>query len=216
MTTTTTADGDRGHRWFAFFYDCQMRMTEKRLGPLRHDLVAGLTGDVLEIGAGTGANFEHYGPHARVVALEPDPHMLRRAQAKLATLGRTNIDVRRGRAESLPLPDSSFDAVVSTLVLCTVDDLPGALAEIRRVLRPGGQFLFIEHVRGERFAGRVHDAIQPVWGWCSAGCHVNRRTEDAIRAAGFAQISLRPIKIPLPIPAIVGTAEAGAKEPASP
>jgi len=216
--TTTTADGDRGHRWFAFFYDFQMRMTEKRFRPLRRDLIAGLTGDVLEIGAGTGANFEHYGTGARVVALEPDPHMLRRAQAKLAALGRTNIDVRRSRAESLPFPDASFDTVVSTLVLCTVDDLPGALAEIRRVLRPGGQFVFMEHVRGEGSVGRVHDTIQPVWGWCSAGCHVNRRTEDAIRAAGFSVRSLRHIKLALgaPLPAIVGTAEVGAKEPASP
>jgi len=212
---TDPAD-DKGHRWFAFFYGATMRMSEKRVGPLRRELLAGLTGDVLEIGAGTGGNFTHYAPEARVIALEPDPHMLRRAQAKLAAMGATNIDVRRAPAETLPFPDNSFDAVVSTLVLCTVRDLPQSLSEIRRVLRPGGRLVFLEHVRGDGLLGGIHDVIQPVWGWCSAGCNVNRRTEDALRAAGFTPESLKHIKMSPWMPAIVGTATVGLKEPASP
>ncbi len=203
-------EDDRGHRWFAAIYDQMMRAGERRVGPMRRDLLGGLTGDVIEIGAGTGANFSHYGPGARVIALEPDPHMLKRAQAKLAALDRTNIDVQRAPAESLPFDNASFDAAVATLVLCTVNNLPASLAELRRVLRPGGRLVFIEHVRGGGFLGRVHDFIQPVWGWCSAGCQVNRRTEAAIADAGFAFDEIRRLKLAPWMPAIIGTARVAA------
>ncbi len=201
---------DHGHRWFAAIYDLMMRAGERRVGPLRRRLLGQLTGDVLEIGAGTGANFSHYGPDARVIALEPDPHMLRRAQARLAVLGRPNIDVQRAPAETLPFPDASFDAVVSTLVLCTVNDLAPSLAEIRRVLRPEGRFVFIEHVRADGAMGRVHDVIRPVWSWCSAGCQVNRRTEPAIAAAGFEFVELDHLKSAPWMPVIAGVARIAA------
>ena len=196
-----------GHRWFAASYDIVTKPGEKRLGKLRHQLLADLHGDVLEIGAGTGANFAHYPQGVRVVAFEPDPHMLKRAQKRLVELGRTDIDVRLAPAEQLPVDDASCDAVVSTLVLCTVRDLRRALAEARRVLRPGGELRFIEHVRGEALLGRVQDVIQPAWGWCAAGCNVNRRTEPAIRAAGFEMASIEHKKMAPWMPAIVGTAE---------
>ena len=200
------SEEDRGHRWFAAFYELQMRAGERRVGPMRRRLLAELAGDVVEIGAGTGANFPYYGPGARVIALEPDPHMLRRAQARLAALGATNIDVQRAPAESLPFSDASFDVAVATLMLCTVNDLPVSLAELRRVLRPGGRLVFIEHVRASGFPGRVHDLIQPVWGWCSAGCHINRHTEAAMVDAGFAFDEIRRLKLAPWMPAIVGTA----------
>ncbi len=110
--------------------------------------------------------------------------MMQRAAKKLAELGRTNVTLEQTAAEHLPR-DATFDFVVSTLVLCTVDDVPQSLAEIRRVLRPGGQLRFIEHVRGTGFVGRTQDFIKPVWGYFGAGCNPNRRTEDALRAAGF-------------------------------
>ncbi|TAK64450.1 MAG: class I SAM-dependent methyltransferase [Dehalococcoidia bacterium] len=200
------SEEDRGHRWFAAIYDRTMRAGERRVGPMRRELLGGLTGDVLEIGAGTGANFSYYKPGARVIALEPDPHMLKRAQARLATLGRTNIDVQRAPAEALPFDADSFDVVVSTLVLCTVNDLAASLAELRRVLRPGGRLVFIEHVRGNGALGHTHDLIQPVWGWCSAGCQVNRRTEAAMADAGFAFDEIRRLKLAPWMPAIVGAA----------
>lgn len=205
--TDAADDNKTGHRWFAAIYDKTARLSERRVGPIRRRLLADLTGDVLEIGAGTGANFEHYPTGVRVVALEPDPHMLKRAQKRLLELGRTDIDVRLAPAEQLPVDDASFDTVVSTLVLCTVRDLPRSLAEIRRVLRPGGEFRFLEHVRGDGMLGRVHDLIQPAWGWFSAGCQVNRRTEPAISAAGFEIASIEHRKMSPWMPAIVGTAK---------
>jgi ubiquinone/menaquinone biosynthesis C-methylase UbiE len=184
--STPAAEESKGHRWFAALYDGMSRSEEKGfLGEMRRKLLADVSGDVLEIGAGTGANFEHYAATARVVALEPDPFMLKRAEKKLAELGRANITMQRGPAESLPFPDASFDTIISTLVLCTVADPARALEEMRRVLRPGGRVLFIEHVRADGPGGRVQDAIRPLWGWFGAGCHPNRRTEATLRDAGW-------------------------------
>lgn len=147
----STPAGTNGHRWFAAFFDLQMRMMERGfMAEMRRQLLGDLKGDVLEIGAGTGANFEHYPTGARVTALEPDPYMLKKAEAKLAALGRTDITLQQSPAERLAFGDASFDTVLSTLVLCTVGDVPQALAEIRRVLRPGGEFRFVEHTCGAR------------------------------------------------------------------
>lgn len=183
---STETQQEKGHRWFAAIFD-RMGRTEERgfLGQMRSHLLLGVSGDVLEIGAGTGANFAHYPAGARVVALEPDPFMLRRAEQKVAELGLSNVTLQRAPAESLPFPDASFDAVVSTLVLCTVQDVARCLAEMRRVLRPGGSVLFIEHVRAQGWFGRLQDLIRPVWSWFGAGCQPNRRTEDTFRHAGW-------------------------------
>src|SRR5581483_11491178 len=176
----------RGHRWFAALYDLMMRSGERRtIGKIRRELLAGLRGDVLEIGAGTGLNFEYYPSEARVVALEPDPYMLKRAQRRLRVLDRTNIDIRTAPAEHLPFDAASFDAVVSTLVLCTVGDVAQSLAEVRRVLRPGGELRFLEHVRAEGRLGRLQDIVEPAWSWAGAGCHPNRRTESALHGGEF-------------------------------
>ena len=206
-TTMATGTKDKGHRWFAAVYD-KMNRSEERgfLGEMRRQLLGDLTGDVLEIGAGTGANFEHYPPNVRVTALEPDPFMLRRAEEKLAALGRSNITLQQAAAELLPFDDASFDAVVSTLVLCTVKDVAGSLVEIRRVLRPGGELRFIEHVRGAGVGGRVQDFIRPIWGWFGAGCHPNRRTLDALRVAGFDAAVTERRKIMAFVPLIRGSA----------
>jgi ubiquinone/menaquinone biosynthesis C-methylase UbiE len=170
---------------------------------LRKELLSGVTGEVLEIGAGTGANFEYYDDAARVVALEPDPHMLKRAEAKL----RPNITLRQAPAEALPFPDASFDAVVSTLVLCTVSDPAAALAEIHRVLRPGGKLVFIEHVRADGLAGRVQRLIRRPWRYFGAGCNIDRATGDAMRDASFALTTLKRTKFMPVMPVIYGVAE---------
>lgn len=198
---------ERGHRWFASWYDRMTASAERGpLGRARRELLASLTGDVLEIGAGTGANFAHYPSGVRVVALEPDPHMLSRAQAKLSELGRTDIEVRAAPAELLPLPDASFDAVVSTLVLCTVPDVPRALAEMKRVLRPGARLFFIEHVRSDGMLGGLQDVVRPAWSWFGAGCQLNRRTEDALARAGFDVHVDRRTKAAPVLPLIIGSA----------
>jgi len=211
MTRARTDPGEfKGHRWFAAAFAMQSRLMERRLGPVRAELLAGLRGDVLELGAGTGANFRHYTPEARVIAVEPDPYMLRRAEAEAVRLGARHLDVRRAPAEHLPFDDDAFDAVVATLVLCTVRDVPQALAEARRVLRPGGEVRFLEHVRSSGAGARVQDTLQPVWGWFSGGCHWNRETERAIADAGFRIEEVRHTKLGPLMPAIVGTARAPA------
>jgi ubiquinone/menaquinone biosynthesis C-methylase UbiE len=129
--------------------------------------------------------------------------MLNRAQPRTTP----NVDLRQAPAERLPFDDASFDYVVSTLVLCTVDDVPASLAEIRRVLRPGGELRFLEHVRSKGFIGKTQDVVQPVWAQFSGGCHGNRRTEQALRDAGFDFVRIDHRKIAPWQPAIVGVAK---------
>lgn len=195
----------KGHRWFAATYDLLLRGAERRVLSRLRPLVAGeATGRVLEIGAGTGANFPHYRRASEVVATEPDPYMLRRARARAAALGGA---IRLGRApvEALPFSDASFDAVVSTLVLCSVEDQARALAEVRRVLKPRGELRFIEHVRGDGRLGRLHDLLTPLWRRLGGGCRPNRRTAEQIAAAGFELVELRRRALPL-MPLVVGVA----------
>jgi ubiquinone/menaquinone biosynthesis C-methylase UbiE len=132
--------------------------------------------------------------------------MLKRARAKLAEVGSNNIEVRAAPAEGLPVPDASFDAVISTLVLCTVRDVPAVLAEVRRVLRPEGKLFFIEHVRGDGALGRAQDLIRPVWSYFGAGCQINRRTEEALERAGLHVTVTTRTKLAPPLPAIIGRA----------
>jgi ubiquinone/menaquinone biosynthesis C-methylase UbiE len=152
----------------------------------RRALLSIATGRVAEVGAGTGLNLHHY-PAAvtEVVAVEPDPHMFRRLSA---AVGSASVPVRllRSTADDLPFGDGSVDTAVMSLVLCSVPDVGGALAEAVRVLRPGGRLLFFEHVRAEdpRLARR-QDRYERPWGWFGAGCHPNRDTVGAIRDAGF-------------------------------
>lgn len=214
----TELSQERGHRWFAALYDRMVGGCETRLGrTVRPRLMEGLGGRVLEVGAGTGASFAHYPAALEVVATEPDPYMLRRARARLDRMGAANIELRQAPAERLPFDDASFDHVVSSLVFCTVGDLAEALAETRRVLRPDGTFRFLEHVRNDesRFWGGVQDTITPVWRWCGAGCHPNRRTQSAIERAGYRIEWLERVRIAPGTPAIYGVARPAGAEGAS-
>jgi len=142
--------------------------------------------------------------------------MLKRGRRRARELG-LDVEFHQSSAEALPFPDASFDAVICTLVLCTVPDVPPALAEIRRVLKPEGTFRFIEHVRAHGVHGRVQDLLTPVWRWFGAGCHLNRRTAESIAAAGFEIVELRRRPVPL-TPLIAGVArpvEVGASGPSS-
>jgi ubiquinone/menaquinone biosynthesis C-methylase UbiE len=174
-----------GHPIFAALYDGLGAAAERGwMGRRRLRLLAGAAGSVLEIGGGTGANLPHYRDAGRVVVSEPDPFMRGRLRRKLAR-ARVPVEVSESGAEDLPFRDGSFDAVVSTLVLCSVPNQEKALAEVRRVLRPGGRLLFIEHVRGEGSVARVQDRVLPLWSRLFAGCHPNRDTLGSIQAAGF-------------------------------
>jgi len=212
MTGQTATKPEKGHRWFAAMYDRTVGGTERQVGPrARPRLMGEARGRVLEVGAGTGASFSYYPPDAQLTAIEPDPHMLERARKRLVDLGRPDVELHQAPAEQLPFEDASFDHVVTSLVLCTVRDQPGALREARRVLKPDGTLRFLEHVRNDesRFWGTVQDAITPVWRWFGAGCHPNRRTQRAIEAAGFTIEWLETVRIGPGTPAIYGVARPG-------
>ncbi len=178
----------------------------------RRGLLEDLHGSVCEIGAGNGLNLRHYpATVTRLVLTEPSPHMRKFLRARLEVPKGTQVDVLEGHAEAIPLADDSMDFVVSTLVLCSVVDLHAALLEARRVLKPDGALVFLEHVAAAE--GRVRtwqERVDPVWSRFAQGCHMCRDTEAAITAAGFhvEQIKRDPMKtkIPLLAPAIRGRA----------
>lgn len=180
-----TSSMEDGHPIFAALYDLVGASAERRwMGGRRRRLLAGARGAVLEIGGGTGANLAHYHDVDRVTIAEPDPFMRNKIGPKLED-ARVPVEVAAAGAEALPFPDGSFDTVVSTLVLCTVPDQEAALDEVRRVLRPGGRLLFIEHVRATGSAARWQDRLEPLWRRLLGGCHPNRDTVAAIEEAGF-------------------------------
>jgi ubiquinone/menaquinone biosynthesis C-methylase UbiE len=175
-------------RLFARFYDRSMAASEEAgLTQRRAALLARARGRVLELGAGTGLNLGHYDPSAvtELVLTEPEEPMLRRLGPRAAASD-PRASAVRAAAEELPFADASFDTVVSTLTLCTVDDVPAALTEARRLLVPGGRLLFLEHVRsGDARAARRQDRLTPLWRRVAHGCHPNRDTLAAIEAARF-------------------------------
>ncbi len=184
------------------------------LSARRAALLSEASGDVLEIGGGTGANLPFYGPGVTTLTItEPQKPMAKRLARKLSERG-SGAKLLRAPAEDLPFNDASFDTVVSTLVLCTVDDQPRALRELRRVLRPAGRLLFIEHVRSEDpKVARWQDRMLPINTRVAAGCHCNRPTLDTIRRAGFevdrvehGELAKAP---PFIRPLIVGVASQG-------
>jgi ubiquinone/menaquinone biosynthesis C-methylase UbiE len=152
----------------------------------RRSLAADAHGRVVEIGAGTGLNVAHYsGAVEDLVLTEPEPGMRRKLARRLARHGYA-ARIVDAPAECIPLPDASVDTVVSTLVLCTVDDPERVLREIARILRPGGQLLFIEHVRASsRFLARCQDRLLRPWRGFGGGCECNRPTIETMRACGF-------------------------------
>jgi SAM-dependent methyltransferase len=162
----------------------------------RQRLLAGLAGRVVEVGAGNGLNFAHYpATVTAVLAVEPDDVLREHAEAAAGP----TVTVVPGHAEALPAEDESYDAAVLSLVLCSVPDLARALVEVRRVLRPGGQLRFYEHVRsGRGWVGRLQDAITPVWSRLAGGCHPNRDTLTAIMLAGFEIEDIEEISFGLP------------------
>ena len=173
-------------RLFAAVYDPLSARTERKFGAdLKRKLLANARGRVLEIGVGTGLSFPHYPPDVELAGIEPSPHMLKRARRRAAELGR-EVELVAAPAEQLPFEDHSFDTVVSLAVLCTVRDPDRVLGEIRRVLRPDGRFVFLEHVRSDDpQLARRQDRWERPWGWIAGGCHPNRRTLDTIESAGF-------------------------------
>ncbi|NLH06841.1 MAG: class I SAM-dependent methyltransferase [Chloroflexi bacterium] len=182
---------------------------------VRAPLLAQARGDVLEIGAGTGGNLPFYPPGVRLTLLEPNPYMIRYLDGNCTAHAADCAAIVEGIGERLPFPANSFDTVLTTHVLCSVRDQSEVLAEVRRVLRPGGRFLFIEHVAAQpgTLNHRAQHAINPVWQWVGDGCHLTRDTGAAIRAAGFEHVEIRPYNVrvwpPLASPPVFGSAMVG-------
>jgi ubiquinone/menaquinone biosynthesis C-methylase UbiE len=201
------------NRLFAFTYDRVSNRSERAgLAAMRKDLIAGASGNVLEIGSGTGANLGYYGVRVESLTVtEPERPMLKRLERKAREQSST-ATILRAPAEDLPFEDASFDTVVSTLVLCGVDDQARVVRELRRVLRPGGRLIFMEHVRSDdpRIA-KKQDRMNPVNRFVMC-CDCNRRTLDTIRSAGFEITELEQTELPkappFVRPLIVGTATA--------
>lgn len=178
-----------GHRWFSAFYTWLSRQAEKTVMPrIRPKLQGCATGKVVEIGIGPGNGLSYYSPAVELTAVEPDPFMLERARQKALEESR-QVEFHQAHVEALPLSDASFDSAVVSLVLCSVGDQKQALAEIKRVLRPGGSVYFFEHVRyGNPVGALFQDLVAPLWSWMGAGCHPNRNTGKAIKEAGFSEV----------------------------
>ena len=186
------------HPIFARCYGWLSHRMERELGQHRHRLLAGLRGKVIEIGAGNGLNFSHYPAEVdQVLAVEPEPY-LRGLAGHQAGRSAVPIEVIAGLADRLPAPDESMDAAVTTLVLCSVPDQQTALAEVGRVLRPGGQLRFLEHVRADApLLGRTQRWLDAtIWPAMAGGCHTHRDTAAAISAAGFTIIQLDRVRFP--------------------
>lgn len=198
------------HPVFARFYARMSVSADQRGGiaAYRRELLAGASGRVIEIGAGNGLNFAHY-PAAvsEVVAIEPE-RTLRQLAVRAALRSEVPVDVVPGAAEALPVKSEAFDVAVASLVLCTVRDLPRALAELKRVLRPGGELRFFEHglAPGRALAAAQRAADRTVWPLLFGGCHTARDTLAAIEAAGFEMGMYRRLRIP----------EKGVQVPSSP
>ena len=200
------------HPLFARVYARVGHLMDAEIGDHRRRLLAGLHGRVLEVGAGNGLNFPHYPVTVtEVLAVEPEPY-LRRLALAAARQAPVPIRVVAGTAEALPAPDGAVDAVVASLVLCSVADLDQALVEARRVLRPGWRLRFYEHVRAtDPRLARWQDRLERPWGWLVGGCHPNRDTVAAIGAAGLRLVQLDRFDLqampPLARPHVLGMAE---------
>jgi ubiquinone/menaquinone biosynthesis C-methylase UbiE len=194
-------------------YDPFLAMGELRgLRQRRSVLLADVKGHVLEIGAGTGLNVRHYPPVDALVLTEPDQQMTRRLHSRLAghPLSPTVVEAP---AEDLPFDDDTFDSVISTMVLCTVPDPGQVLDEVRRVLRPNGRFLFIEHVRSEQpRLARWQDRLHSLWKPFALGCHCNRDTVALLSTSGWTVEALEHFKW-RGMPFLVKPAVAGAATP---
>ena len=178
----------------ALWYDRMLATAEDAgLRQWRSDLLGDLSGEVLEVGAGTGLNVAHYGPGvSRLVLAEPDRFMRPKLEERART-ATVPVEVSDSGVDPLAFPDESFDVVVSTLVLCSVPDEESALAEIRRVLRPGGRFVYLEHIAAieNPKRHRWQRRIEPIWKRIAGNCHLTRTTDQAIPAAGFELVEAR-------------------------
>jgi ubiquinone/menaquinone biosynthesis C-methylase UbiE len=200
LTDTTSASERLDHtiraRWNAWFFRAMDGYAHRKYRRIKRELFGGLPRTVLEIGAGVGANFRYLEPGTHVIAVEPNVEMHSSLRAEAAR-HRVTVDVRAAVAERLPVQDGSVDAVISSLVLCTVADPVRALAEVRRVLRPDGRFWCVEHVSAPEgsLVARVQRLVKRPWRWLFDGCDTHRDVAGLLRHAGFAAVDVTPFTL---------------------
>lgn len=185
--TNAASMNETDHPLFARIYDPMMAIPERLfLAEHREYLVEGLSGAVLDVGAGTGVMFDYVASAAEgdgdvtFHAIEPDPHMRSQAVEEAESVG-LDVDIADASAEQLPYENDTFDVVMASFVFCTIPDEEAALDEVARVLRPGGEFRFVEHVRGSGLNGHLHRALAPGWYHVAGGCHLDRQTGELFR-----------------------------------
>jgi ubiquinone/menaquinone biosynthesis C-methylase UbiE len=186
MNQTNNSSSTAGHPSKGAVFDALNWCSEKNFLPEHRRYLAQDVGDrVLDLGAGTGAMFPYIGATAQregpiqLHGIEPDPSFRARAEQKAERVG-LHIDIRNGRAESLPYDNESFNTVIASTVFCTIPDVDEAIREIDRVLRPNGELRFLEHVRSHGSHGRYQDRFAPLWKRIAGGCHLNRQTERTL------------------------------------
>lgn len=194
---------------FAWLMAQGMAEYEEAVSDRKQALFSDIQGDVLEIGPGAGCNLRYYSKDIHWIGVEPNPYMHSYLQKEAEKLG-LKIDIRTQSAQNLEFEDNSIDAVVSTLVLCSVPALANTLQEIKRVLKPGGRFFFLEHVAAPQgtWLRKVQSSIRPIWKVIADGCHPDRETWIALENAGFKSVDYQHFRAPVPIvsPQIVGIA----------
>lgn len=176
-----------------------LAMQQKQLVPFRERVIGAAEGRVLEVGIGSGLNLHLYGSNVRsVIGLEPSPELLRMARDRAATAP-VPVELLEASAEAVPLDAASIDTVVTTWTLCTIPDAHRALAELKRVLKPGGALLFVEHGRApEPGVARWQDRFDPLWRRVAGGCHLNRKIDELISGSGFRIDALANARLPGP------------------
>ena len=176
-----------------------LAMRQEALRPFRARVIDAAEGRVLEIGLGSGLNLPLYGRQVRsVIGLEPSPELLRMARER-AVAALVPVELLEASAEAVPLDDGSIDTVVTTWTLCTIPDVARALSEMRRVLRPSGALLFVEHGRApEPGVARWQDRLDPLWRRAAGGCHLNRKIDGLIAGSGFRIDRLSHARLPGP------------------
>ncbi len=203
-------------RLFALYYPRLLALSENAgQRETRRELISRAAGRTLELGAGSGINLSHYTRRVtELVITEPSPHMIRHLESRLAeeSLSCGPAQLIRAGAESLPFEDATFDTIVATYILCTTPDPALVLDEVHRLLRPGGRYLFMEHVHaGEgTLLGRFQDLVEVPHRYLAAGCHPNRRTEQLLERSELSLVALertrQPRSLPTVRPVIIGTA----------
>jgi ubiquinone/menaquinone biosynthesis C-methylase UbiE len=186
-----------------------MKVYEPLIAPRKRQLFDAVHGDIVEIGPGTGPNLKYFPKDVRWTGVESNPHMRKYLEREASRVG-LSVHLIDGTAMSMPLEDESVEIVVGTLVLCSVPCPDTVLAEVRRVLKPGGRYLFVEHVAAPEgtWKARIQRFIKPIWHCCADGCNVDRRSWEPLNRAGFTDVKYERFDLPFPIvsPHMIGVA----------